>query len=67
MIFSVLDEDLKPPKNKFCSTGLFKLHRNGVVKQHTLFHIYKGNTDLKMNGLSGRHTSPAQSLERKRK
>jgi hypothetical protein len=45
MIISGLDEDPKPPKHKFCTAGL--------VKKHTLFHIYKSNTALKMNGQEG--------------
>jgi hypothetical protein len=50
MIISGLDEDLKLPKDKFCTTGMVKFLRYGAVKKYTPFRICKGNTDLKMNG-----------------
>jgi hypothetical protein len=53
MIITGLDEELKLPKDKLCTTGLIKLLRYGAVKKYTLFHIYKGNTDLKMNSQEG--------------
>jgi hypothetical protein len=53
MIISRLDEDLIPPKDKFRTTELVEFLRCGAVKKYTLFHIYKGNTDLKMNGQEG--------------
>jgi hypothetical protein len=55
MIISVLDEGLKPPKDKLCTTGIVKILRYGAVKKYTLFYVYKGNTDLKMNGQEGTH------------
>ena len=53
MIISGLDEELKVPKDKFCTTGIVKFLRYGAVKKYTPFHIYRGNTDLKMNGQEG--------------
>jgi len=53
VIISGLDEDLKLPKYKSCTTGLVKILRHGAVKKYTLVHIYKGNIDLKMNSQEG--------------
>jgi len=53
VIISGLDEELKIPKDKFCTAGLVKILRQGAVKKYTLVHIYKGNNDLKTNGQEG--------------
>lgn len=53
MIISGLDKELKPPKDKFCTSGLVKFLRYGAVKEYTLFHMYKGNSDLRMVGQEG--------------
>jgi hypothetical protein len=68
LVISGLDEDLLPAEDQLGATELFQFHVSEVraVKTDSLFYVSEGNTDLKMNKLSERHTSSILSQGRRR-